>query len=372
MTEISFTDEIKELEKRLKKAKETSLGYPANANLDHCTQLSGFLKYSINNIGDPFIPSNYKINTLDIEKKVLDFFAKLYNIPNNYWGYITNGGTESNMYGLFLARELYTDGIVYYSQDAHYSIKKILRILNMKNIEVKTLHNGEMDYKDLELVLQSRRDTPAIIVATIGTTMKGAIDNVRLIKDICENLRIPSYVHADAALSGHILPFLKNSPKFDFSAGVSSVSVSGHKMIGSPIPCGVVITKNDLVNRISQRIEYIDSLDTTIMGSRNGFTSLILWQAIKLHKANGFKKMAEKCIEMADYTLEQLKKINWEAWRNDFSNTVVIKRPSKKLAKKWQLASQGDISHIITMPQIDKILIDNFIAELEIESQQNK
>ena len=35
------------------------------------------------------------------------------------------------MYGLYLARELHPDGMLYFSEEAHYSILKNARVLNM-------------------------------------------------------------------------------------------------------------------------------------------------------------------------------------------------------------------------------------------------
>ncbi|SHL30149.1 hypothetical protein [Chryseobacterium contaminans] len=35
------------------------------------------------------------MNTHSFEREVIDFFAHLFNAQeNNYWGYITNGGSE--------------------------------------------------------------------------------------------------------------------------------------------------------------------------------------------------------------------------------------------------------------------------------------
>ena len=45
--------------------------------------------------------------------------------PKETWGYCTNGGTEGNMYGLFLAREIYPKGIVYYFKDVKRYNEKI-------------------------------------------------------------------------------------------------------------------------------------------------------------------------------------------------------------------------------------------------------
>ena len=41
------------------------------------------------------------------------------------------------MYGLYLARELHPEGMLYFSEEAHYSILKIARILNMPHTTVK-------------------------------------------------------------------------------------------------------------------------------------------------------------------------------------------------------------------------------------------
>ena len=103
---------------------ERILGYPVSKDFDY-SRLHEFLRYPINNVGDPFESSTCKIQTHDMEKEVVAFFAKLFRAnPENYWGYITNGGSESNLYGLYLARELHPKAMVYFSEATHYSIKK--------------------------------------------------------------------------------------------------------------------------------------------------------------------------------------------------------------------------------------------------------
>ena len=39
------------------------------------------------------------------------------------------------------------------------------------------------------------------------------------------------------------MPFIKKAPRVSFRKAIGSVSVSGHKFIGAPVPCGVVITR---------------------------------------------------------------------------------------------------------------------------------
>jgi hypothetical protein len=76
---------------------------------------------SINNLGDPFVPSNYGVHSRQFEVAVIDFFANLWKIDkSDYWGYVTTCGTEGNLHGILLARECHPDGILYSSRETHY------------------------------------------------------------------------------------------------------------------------------------------------------------------------------------------------------------------------------------------------------------
>ncbi len=231
-----------------------------------------------------------------------------YQPSQNWWGYVTNEGTEGNMYGLYLARETFRDAICYFSSEAHYSVAKILHILSMRFVMVRASSNGEMDYKDLEETLRLHRDTPAIVFATSGTTMKEAKDDVGKIKSILQDLSITRhFIHMDAALCGFINPFLDPRPSYDFADGADSVSISGHKFLGCPIPCGIVIAKKDSTDKVTRAVDVIGTFDTTISGSRNGYTPIILWYALKKLGKKGLAKKTMNCIKLAEYTEKRLK-----------------------------------------------------------------
>ena len=125
------------------------VGYPCNAMFDY-TPLYRFLSFPVNNIGDPYVPSNFHLNTHAFEREVVGTFGRLTHAPADaFWGYVTTGGTEGNLYGIFLGRELFPDGVVYYSEDTHYSVNKILRCLHVRNIMIKSCPDGRMDLDDL-------------------------------------------------------------------------------------------------------------------------------------------------------------------------------------------------------------------------------
>lgn len=341
-------------------------GYPFNLSHDY-DDLSVFLKYTLINLGDPFIESNCGIDSRKFEKEVLDFFANLYQLPkDDYWGYVTSGGTEGNLYGIFVGREVYPEGILYFSQDTHYSIPKAARLLKIEQKVINSQINGEMNYDHFEELIRANSGKPAIINLNIGTTMKGAIDNIDIVLDILKRNQIQDYyIHCDGALSGMMLPFIDNAPQINFSKPIGSISISGHKFIGSPLPCGVVLTQKEFVKKVETNIEYIGSKDTTILGSRNGHSPLFFWYALNTKGEQGITQEVQICLKNAQYFFNQLKLLNFPCLLNKFSTTVFFKKPPVHLIKKWQLATQGDWAHIVVMQNVDADKIDAFIEDLK-------
>ena len=341
------------------------VGYPCNqerSTTPRCCPSCGTAPITS---GDPFHTSNFRSNTHEVEREVIARFADMMRLERDRaWGYVTSGGTEGNMYGLYMGRELFPDGVTYFSQDTHYSVVKILGVLKMRNIMIKSQDDGEIDYDDLYETIRINRDVPAIFIANIGTTMKGAIDDVRKVRHILDDLVVrDSYIHADAALSGMILPFVDDPQPYGFDVGFDSVAVSGHKMVGSPLPCGVALTKREYVARISRSIEYVGVLDTTLSGSRNALTPLMLWYAFERYGMEGFRKMVAGCLDVAEYAVGRFRDSGIPAWRHKNSVTVVFPKPSEEVFRKWQIAPYEDIAHIITMPHVTREMIDEVVDD---------
>jgi histidine decarboxylase len=376
--------------KDVEEAAGSQVGYPSNQNFDFSALLP-FLDYAVNNVGDPFHQSNFRSNSHAFEREVVNRFAALLRIapeeawgyvtsggtevvnrfaallriaPEEAWGYVTSGGTEGNMYGLYLAREMFPNAIFYFSEETHYSVLKNVRLLNVRYIMIKRQEHGEIDYDDLYDMVRVHRDVPAVIMATIGTTMRGAVDDIDRIRGILQELAVSNYyIHADAALSGMILPFVDDPQPFGFDAGVDSVSVSGHKLIGAPLPCGVVVTKRTYVERVGRAIELVGVQDTTLSGSRSALGPLMMWYALARYGEEGFRKLVSGMLDTAEYAVGQFNERGIPAWRHRNSVTVVFPRPPQDVFGKWQIAPEGDISHIITMPHVTREMIDELVAD---------
>ena len=172
-----------------------------------------------------------------------------------------------------------------------------------------------------------------------------------------------SYIHADAALSGMILPFVAEPQPYGFDAGVDSIAVSGHKLIGAPPPCGVVLTHRANVERVGRTIELVGIQDTILSGSRNGLTPLMLWYALNRYGPRGFQELVSGMLDTAEYAVERFNQHGIPAWRHANSVTVVFPRPMPEVLQKGQIASEGDIVHIITMPHVTRGQVDEPIAD---------
>jgi histidine decarboxylase len=348
----------------------TNIGFPGATDFDY-GDLAPFLNVLLNNVGDPYIPGAGSSHTMQIEVGVVEFLADLFGAPaEDRWGYLTSGGTEASLYALHLARGMFPTGHVYYSEATHDSIAKAADILRMPRTVIRSSSTGELDYDDLHEVLALRRDQPAVIVANIGTTMTEAIDDVPTIKAVLRGLALHEhFIHADAALAG--LPLAldedEETPEFGLTpGGADSISISGHKFIGSPFPYGIVLTRRNLRDRVARFGSYTGSPDTTITGSRSGLAPLFLWYRLhQLGWEEGLRKRAIMARNLAEYTVRRLNDIGWEAWRNPRGFTVVIKTPPPDVLATWAMATRGGYSHVICMPGVTQDHIDRFIDALQ-------
>ena len=235
--ETALSDILQAYDDHLQSRSVSHFGYPYNLAFDY-SEVMPFLKYSINNLGDPFVPSNYAVHSRQFEIAVVDFFANLWK-ADRYWGYVTTSGTEGNLHGILLAREKFPDGVLYTSRESHYSIFKAARYFRMDCESIPTLHMGEIDYDALALAIRKNGKRPVILNVNIGTTVKGAVDNLDRILRILQQESIPReqyYIHCDGALFALLMPFVDFAPEISFRKPIDSIAVSGHKMLGRYAP----------------------------------------------------------------------------------------------------------------------------------------
>jgi histidine decarboxylase len=318
-------------------------------------------------VGDPGTDGTYPAHTKDIERDVLAWYANLFRAPPDWTGYTTSGGTEGVLTGLLHARTALPEAVVYATAAAHYSVAKAAVILRLPLVQVAATVDGEMDYSSLRAHAEQHSGQAAVVIATIGTTMTEAVDSVPLIHAALDVAGIRDrWIHADAALAG--LPLaLRGRRDFDLApGGADSISTSGHKWWGTPIPCGITLSRRPHPST-GRPIDYIGSHDTTITGSRAGLAPLMLWHAITRHDDAGHRRRACRGDEVAAYAHQRLIALGWPCWRNLDALTVRIRPLPESLRDRWPLPVDGGWSHLICMPGRTRQHIDQLIADLRRE-----
>lgn len=379
------------------------LGYPINMTTPpeaffawrNELAVAGFNQFSFNNVGNPYDHSHIPFNCHPFEKELIDRFGAVYGFGlDNIWGFLTNSGTDSNMHGLYMGRTILKNhaGVmpkIYFTHEAHYSIQILRDLLRLDWVVVGTRSDGSMDANDLERQLNANPNHPALVVATIGTTFKGAIDPIDAIQSKLKGRT--AYLHLDAALFGGYLPhtafsgdLLHNIIDPIYKAKLQrydSIAVSCHKFFGFPSPAGLFITTRTNFESFHAQFsqihdpEYIKQVPGTITCSRDAVKPAEFYF---FSSESAFARQAVDAKAMLDNTGYLLKEMNnhYSYLRpvrvNDRSNTVYFITPNKTMVDHYSLATmQLDIdgertpcAHIVVMPHANKEILDQFLTDL--------
>lgn len=355
---------------RMRAARRTHLGYPYNLSFDPGVP-SSLGNYLINNLGDPYTGSHYASEVCELEREAVSWLMQLWQCdePSQFWGSIGASGTEGNLWGIYLGREALPDAVLLHSADAHYSIPKAARPLRIEAIQAPSNEAGEIDLTALAGQLVDLKGRPVIVALTCGTTMKGAHDDICGVIATFEASGIAKsrrYIHVDGALNAMVVPFVPEAPlsiRPTFRHGIDSISTSGHKMIGTPMPCGALVCRKEHVDRVATAIAYLRSNDTTMMGSRNGHAVLAIWSRLIGHGLGGYATDVTACLARARMLTDRMRLLGVPILHNPHSLTVVFPQPAEPIIKTYQLACHRGQAHAIVMPNVTDALLGRFITD---------
>ncbi|MGB5136497.1 MAG: pyridoxal-dependent decarboxylase [Prochlorococcaceae cyanobacterium] len=144
-----------------------------------------------------------------LERSLMAWLAERLGLPAGSGGVPASGGTLSNLMALVTARrsrDLATcsEAVVLASADAHISLAKSLAVMGLPADALRQVPvdlQGAMDAAQLEHeleVLAARRIPVIAVVATAGTTVRGAVDPLLAIAALCRRHRV--WLHVDGAI----------------------------------------------------------------------------------------------------------------------------------------------------------------------------
>ncbi|CAG9770518.1 unnamed protein product [Ceutorhynchus assimilis] len=250
-------------------------------------------------------------------------------------GIFCPGGSIANGYAISCARHYYFPDvkakglrslpnlILFTSEDAHYSIKKLASFLGLgtENVYlVNTEANGKMDAGHLEELIGAaiKNDgKPFLVSATAGTTVIGAFDPIDKIADICQKHKL--WLHVDAAWGGGALMSKKHRTLLKGIERADSVTWNPHKLLTAPQQCSTFLVrhKNLLADAHSANASYLfqkdkfydtqyDTGDKHIQCGRKADV-LKFWFMWKAKGTKGLESHVDKVFETARYFYETIK-----------------------------------------------------------------
>ena len=256
-----------------------------------------------------------------IELTVLGWFREAFGLPESAGGLFVSGGSIANMTAMCAARDhrlrnSIANGIAYYSDQAHSSIKRGLHIVGIpiKNQRtIPTTEKFEIDVhiltREIEMDIQAGK-TPFLIVASAGTTNTGTVDPFRAIRTIADQydmwLHIDGAYGAAAAFSESERSVLRDIRLAD------SISIDPHKWLFQPYEAAILVMKDRSLLLDTYRVfpEYLQD----VQGSgeqpnfcdygpqlTRSFKALKVWLSFLVFGKKGLSNAISKGFELAKY-----------------------------------------------------------------------
>jgi aromatic-L-amino-acid decarboxylase len=239
----------------------------------------------------------------ELEGVVLDWVAQLLGLPRGWHGHIEDTASTSTLAAIIAARTATGRDVVVCSEQAHSSVEKAARMLDMRLRTVPTDHEFRLRADELTDLSDA-----AVAVATVGTTASTAVDPVPAIAEACE--AAGTWLHVDAAYAGAAMVCPEHRWAFAGVDRADSVVVNAHKWMLTPMDCSLLWSRrrDDLRRAFSVVPEYLrtpdaeDALSLSEYGPALGrrFRALKLWAVLRCHGASGLRDHVRRGVELAE------------------------------------------------------------------------
>ncbi len=255
-------------------------------------------------------PNNHALDggpaTSALEKEAVAELARMTGF-DPYLGHLTSSGTVANLEALWVARQIHPGKRIAFSDQAHYTHRRMCELLGVPFIEVPSDASGCMDAGVLRRFLYS--EEIGTVVVTMGTTGLGAVDPLREILDL--RAEVPFRIHADAAYGG-FYTLLREEAGFPGAEAFrafrfcDSAAIDPHKHGLQPYGCGCVLFRDPSVGLLYKHdspYTYFTSEDLhlgeiSLECSRAGAAAAALWLTLKcfpLAAGEGFGPILRAC-----------------------------------------------------------------------------
>jgi L-2,4-diaminobutyrate decarboxylase len=176
-----------------------------------------------------------------LERTLTAWLAEAIGLPSGAGGVAASGGTLSNLMALVTARrarDLATEqgAVVLASADSHVSLAKALAVMGLpaqalRRIPVDAQGCMDVGALEAEMLGLERQGVPLLaVVATAGSTVRGAVDPLVPIAALCR--RHGHWLHVDAAIGGVFALAAAHRQRVAGLGLADSITVNPQKVLG--------------------------------------------------------------------------------------------------------------------------------------------
>ena len=297
-----------------------------------------------------------------LEESICKWFATKIGFKDSSGGIAASGGTLSNLNALIAARHnagLGSDpnSVLLLSEDAHSSFIKCMRIMGLDEnnlIRIKTDHKGCMDIQHLKKTIDKcliENKKIFSIVATLGTTVRGAIDPINDISNICKEKNI--WLHIDGSIGGIFgltsIPIegLNNINQ------ANSITINPQKILGITKTSSLLLVSNmiTLENTFSTGLPYISSKENVINRGEIGIQGsrpaevIKLWLGLRFLGLKGIEDILISSVNKKNFFIDNISKNKFEIYSGPLH--IVSFLPKGLMAHESDTWTKGMLSELM-------------------------
>ncbi len=266
-----------------------------------------------------------------LEESLCKWFAKKIGFNDSSGGIAASGGTLSNLNALIAARNnaglgSNPNSVLLISEDAHSSFIKCIKIMGLDApnlVRIKTDNQGRMDINNLKKSLDKcliENKKIFAIVATLGTTVRGAIDPIKEISEICKERNI--WLHIDGSIGGIFAISSIQIEGLNNINQANSITINPQKIIGITKTSSLLLVSNmNTLEKtfftglpyISSKEDIINRGEIGIQGSRPAEV-IKLWLGLRFLGLNGIEDILKSSIKKKDFFIDHIIKNKFEIY----------------------------------------------------------
>jgi len=176
-----------------------------------------------------------------LERSLCGWLARRLGLGEHSGGVPASGGSLSNLMALVTARESrglrgVPEAVVLCGLDSHTSLEKAAMVMGLPAAALRRLpldHDGRLEPERVAECLEalSAAGSPVIaLVATAGTTVRGAVDPLLELAALCRHHGV--WLHVDAAIGGVLGLSERHRQRVDGLGLADSITINPQKLLG--------------------------------------------------------------------------------------------------------------------------------------------